>query len=131
MTSIFKKNTKEKLKKLLFNWIKSVFIYLMIYSRCSCSTHLMILILSHAHHVWQHQSYWSCSNSNHMIKILSISLITSSQKYNSYWENKTKSSDQLIIKSVESRFQSQLSVFKQSLMITAESAILNQYCYNN
>ena len=28
----------------------------------------------------------------------------SSQKYNSYWKNKTKLSDQSIVKSVESRF---------------------------
>ena len=55
----------------------------------------------------------------------------SSQKYNNYWENKTKSSDQLIVKSVESKFQSQLSAFKQSLMITAEFVIFNQYHYNN
>ena len=47
------------------------------------------------------------------------------QKYNNYWENKTKLSDQLIVKLIESKSQSQLSVFKQSLMITAESAILN------
>ena len=37
----------------------------------------------------------------------------------------------MIIKSVESRSQSQLPAFKQSLMITAESAIFNQYHYNN
>ena len=37
----------------------------------------------------------------------------------------------MIVKSIESRSQSQLSAFKQSLMITAESVIFNQYCYNN
>ena len=40
-------------------------------------------------------------------------------------------SDQSIVKSVESKSQSQLSAFKQSLIITAESVILNQYHYNN
>ena len=55
----------------------------------------------------------------------------SSQRYNNYWKNKTKSSDQLIIKLVELKFQSQLSAFKQSLMIIVEFTIFNQYCYNN
>ena len=40
-------------------------------------------------------------------------------------------SNQLIVKSIELRFQSQLLALKQLLMITAEFAILNQYCYNN
>jgi len=34
------------------------------------------------------------------------------QKYNNYWKNKTKLSDQSIVKSVESRSQSQLLAFK-------------------
>ena len=55
----------------------------------------------------------------------------SSQKYNNYWKNKTKLSDQSVVKSVESKFQSQLSAFKQSLMIIIEFIIFNQYHYNN
>ena len=40
-------------------------------------------------------------------------------------------SNQSIVKLVKLKSQSQLLTLKQSLMIIAESAILNQYCYNN
>src|SRR5438034_8290567 len=53
------------------------------------------------------------------------------QGYNSYWENKTKSPDQSVGKPVEPRPQPQLPAPKQPLMITAGSAIPNQYHYNN
>ena len=63
--------------------------------------------------------------SEYVLSFFQLQRNWSLQKYNSYWKNKIKLSDQLIIKSIKSKSQSQLSVFKQSLMIIAEFAILN------
>ena len=54
-------------------------------------------------------------------------------RYNSYWKNKDCQSDfRFIEKKIQfsSQSQSQLSSSKQLLMITARTAIFNQYQYN-